>query len=418
VRLSKLLAPLETPRCPFDPCPKTNEPPHWVRPELIAEVKFTEWTADHRLRHPVYMGLRDDKKPIEVVKEQGGAASARPRTLDKLEKVVAQLEALEDARRDGTIDLPNGDRIEVGNLHKVFWPDLKITKGELLRYYARVSPLILPAVADRPLVLKRFPNGIRGKAFYQQQVTQDPPRGVRMEVLPDEADPIGEPNARRYVGGTLPTLLHLTQLAAISQDPWFSRVQSPEFADHVAIDLDPSEGVTFAQVLDVARWTHDELERLRVPSFPKTSGSRGLHVYIPLPRRTTYEAGLLFCQIVATLVASKHPRAATIERSVARRGRTVYVDYLQNILGKTLATAYSARASDYAGVSTPLTWTEIHDGVDPRAYTLRTTLDRFRRVGDLWEQLRKAKGADLRAALASVGAGPQASGRRMTARRG
>ena len=247
--------------------------------------------------------------------------------------------------------LPNGDRVKVTNLAKLFWPKLKITKGDLLRYYVEVSPYVLPAVTDRPLVMKRFPNGIDGKAFYQQRSREErPPAGVRIETLDDEADPISEPGARRLIGGSLTTLLYMTQIAAISQDPWFSRVQSPFDADQVAIDLDPTERATFANVVDVARWVRDELEALGIPGFPKTSGSSGLHVYIPLPPHTSYETGQLLCQIVATLVATKHPKAATVERTVARRPRgTVYVDYLQNILGKTLATAYSARASDTPG---------------------------------------------------------------------
>ena len=159
----------------------------------------------------------------------------------------------------------------------------------------------------------------------------------------------GDDVPSRFIGGNLKTLLHMTQLAAISQDPWFSRVNSLEAADHVALDLDPSEGVPFARVLDVARWIHDELEHLGTVGFPKTSGADGLHIYIPLPPGIPYEAGLLFCQIVATVVAQKHPQVATVERHVKARGPRVYVDYLQNILGKTLATAYSARASDYAG---------------------------------------------------------------------
>jgi bifunctional non-homologous end joining protein LigD len=153
-------------------------------------------------------------------------------------------------------------------------------------------------------------------------------------------------------------------------------------------------------VLDVARWVRDALQRLRVPGVPKTSGSRGLHIYVPLPPRTSYETGLLLCQIVATLVASEHPGQATVERTVARRPKgTVYVDYLQNILGKTLATAYSARASDFAGVSTPLAWKEVDEGIDARDLTLRTAPARFREVGDLWGRLRAGKPADLRALL-------------------
>lgn len=391
-RVAKLLKAREVAKSPFAEKIKTNEPAHWVRPDLVAQIRFTEWTADDKLRHPVYLGLRDDKPAADVVREE----------LAPLQKVVEQLRALEDARKDGEITLPNGDRIKVTNLAKLFWPRLKITKGDLLRYYVEVSPYLLPAVQDRPLVMKRFPNGIDGKAFYQQRSREEkPPPGVRIEVLEDEAEPISEPDARRLVGGSLTTLLYMTQIAAISQDPWFSRVSSPFDADHVAIDLDPTDHATFASVRDAARWVRDELAAAGIPGFPKTSGSSGLHIYIPLPPGTSYESGMLLCQIVATLVATRHPKVATVQRMVARRPRgTVYLDNLQNILGKTLATAYSARASDYAGVSTPLSWKEIDDRLDPRAFTIKTAPARFREVGDLWAGLRTTAPADLQAVLA------------------
>jgi bifunctional non-homologous end joining protein LigD len=323
--------------------------------------------------------------------------------------VIDQLRALEDARKDGELTLPNGDRLKVTNLAKLFWPasaatrlrrgEPAITKGDLLRYYVEASPLILPCVADRPLVMKRFPNGVGGKAFYQQRSREErPPAGVRIETLDAGLDPIGEPDAKRLIGGSLTTLLYMTQIAAISQDPWFSRVPSLADMDHCAIDLDPTEGATFARILDVARWVRDELAGLAVPGFPKTSGSSGLHIYIPLPPHTSYESGQLFCQIVATVVASRHPKVATVERTVARRPRgTVYIDYLQNIMGKTLATAYSVRASAYAGVSTPLTWKEVDAGIDPQAFTIRTAPQRFRELGDLWGGLRTTAPADLEA---------------------
>jgi len=200
----------------------------------------------------------------------------------------------------------------------------------------------------------------------------------------------------QIIGGSLKTLLYMTQLAAISQDPWFSRVAHPEFADYAAFDLDPADGVPFARVLDVARWIRDELDALGATGVAKTSGSDGLHIYVPLPAGTPYEAGMIYCQIVAALVEQKHAKVATTERSVKSRGKRVYIDCLQNILGKTLATAYSARASDYAGVSTPVTWQEIDEGFDRTDFTIDTTPARFEKVGDLWAKLRKSKGVDLK----------------------
>jgi len=260
----------------------------------------------------------------------------------------------------------------------------------------------LPVLEDRPLVMKRFPNGVAKSAFYQQRHPETPPPGVRRQRLPAEIDPPDEDGPRdRLIGGSLTTLLYMTQLAAISQDPWFSKASDPGHADQVAIDLDPGDGAGFDKVLDVARWVKDELDTLGVPALPKTSGSRGLHIFIPLPKKTTYESGQLLCHVVATLVSQKHPKVATIERTVRKRPHgTVYVDYLQNILGKTLACAYSVRASDYAGVSTPLTWKEVARGLDPHDFTIRTALARFRKVGDLWAELRTMRPVDLNSVLA------------------
>jgi bifunctional non-homologous end joining protein LigD len=393
-RVMKRLRPIETTRCPFRERPKTNERPHWVQPKLVAQIKFTEWTADGKLRHPVYLGLRDDKKPEDVRRERVSrldtrsgnrlaaskpAAPAEHAGNSTIVALLDQLTVIENGRHDGIVLLPDGDRLSVTNLHKVFWPGQKLTKGDLLRYYVQAAPFILPAVNDRPLVMKRLPNGIAGQPFYQHRAPDQVPPGVRVEHVPgDKTVPA------RFIGGNLKTLLHMTQLAAISQDPWFSRVGSPGTADYAALDLDPPPGVPFGRVLDVARWIRDELASIGAAGVPKTSGADGLHVYIPLPPDTPYQAGLIFCQIIAT-----------VERMVRARGARVYIDYLQNIPGKTLATAYSARASDYAGVSTPLTWDEVDSGVRREAFTIHTMPARMQSVGDLWGALRTSKGVDL-----------------------
>ncbi len=420
-RLMALLKPLETKESPFAPRPKTNEPPHWVAPKLVAQIKFTEWTADGKLRHPVYVGLRDDKRPAEVRREEqqrvtadsvrvGARREPAERSgIEEAASIVDQLRALEDARKDGTIELPGGERIAVTNLHKVFWPARKLTKGDLFRYYARIAPYVLPAVADRPLVMKRYPNGIDAAPFYQHRIA-DAPAGVRIET-------VGVAESRpQVIGGSLITLLYTTQLAAISQDPWFSRVSSPQAADYAAIDLDPPEGAPFAAVLDVARWVRDELAAIGAEGVPKTSGASGLHIYVPLPAGTPYDTGLLFCQIVATMVANKHPKAATVERTVSKRDGRVYVDFMQNVPGKTLATAYSARASAYAGVSAPLTWREVDGGVHREDFTIETMPGRIESVGDLWKALRASKGVDLSRAARYADAAnrPRAARRRRT----
>jgi bifunctional non-homologous end joining protein LigD len=426
-RVFRLLTPLAIDSSPFKTRPRTNERPHWTRPSLVAQLKFTEWTDDGILRHPIYLGLRDDVKPDTVRRENkpmvrpgargaSGAkgasglsrrsssrtdgAKADGRTFSSakaakkadtdLQNILDQLDEIERGPNAGRLQLPDGSTLEVSNLRKVFWPKLKITKGELMRYYVRVAPFVLPVVQDRPLIMKRFPNGIDGQTFYQQRAPESVPAGVRTATIPGDREV-----PSRVIGGNLSTLLYLTQLAAISQDPWFSRVQSPAVADHCAIDLDPMPGVKFGWVLDVARWVRDELVKLKVTGFPKTSGASGLHVFIPLRADTPYEAGQILCQIVATVVAEKHPKTATITRSVRARGQKVYVDYLQNIEGKSLACAYSARASEYGGASAPLTWKEIDEGVDPRDFTIRTLAERVAKVGDLWAPLMSAKGVDL-----------------------
>lgn len=402
-RLAGLFAKRKLTHSPFANRVVSNETPHWVKPDLICEVKFIEWTDDGHLRQPVYLGLRDDKNTDDVVREGRGVREVREGSVRKVRTVrgvreavdqdlLDKLSELERTKRDGEIVLQSGDKLRVTNLAKVLWPKIGATKGELLRYYVQVAPMILPAVDDRPLVMKRSPNGVEKPYFYQQRHPEPAPAGVRRETLDEDIDPIeedGNGGQPRLIGGSLTTLLYMSQLAAISQDPWFSRVAHPLHMDYAAIDLDPGDDARFTDVVDVARWVHDELERLHIPSVPKTSGSSGLHIYIPLPKATSYETGQLLCHLVATLVTSKHPKQSTIERMVRKRARaSIYVDYLQNIIGKTLATAYSARASDYAGVSTPLAWKEVTHQLDPRDFTIRTAPDRFAEVGDLWKPLR------------------------------
>jgi bifunctional non-homologous end joining protein LigD len=307
--------------------------------------------------------------------------------------LLSRLDAIQHGAGSGVLHLPGGDRLEVTNLAKPFWPSLKLTKGDLLRHYARVAKVILPVLADRPLVMKRYPNGVGGSPFYQHRAPDKVPAGVRVETVD-----AGSEQRPHFIGGDLTTLLYTAQIASISQDPWFSRVGREDFVDHIAIDLDPPDGLAYARVLDVARWVRDALDGLKMKGFAKTSGSGGLHVYVPMPKDTPFESGLIVAEMIATTVARAHPAQATVERSIAARGRRIYVDYLQNIRGKTLASAYSARANEFAGVSTPLTWQEVDEGkVTPQDFTILTIAGRLKAVGDLWAGLRKSKGANLRA---------------------
>ena len=306
-------------------------------------------------------------------------------TKNGIQSLLTQLDEIEAGPGGGVITF-GGGRLEVSNLRKLFWPKLKLTKGDLFRHYVRVAPFILPVLEDRALVMKRYPNGIAGAPFYQHRAPDKVPAGIRMERVN-----AGTEIRPHLIGGGLATLLYTAQLGAISQDPWFSRVQTPGMIDHVAIDLDPPDGLPYRRVLDVARWVRDALLTVKATGYAKTSGAGGLHVYVPMPPQTTYETGLLFAQIIATMVAEQHPKEATIERSVKARGRRIYVDYMQNALGKTLASAYSARASEFAGVSTPLTWDEVDEGVSPRDFTVVNFDQRITSAGDPWAALRKSK---------------------------
>ncbi len=300
--------------------------------------------------------------------------------------VVDQLNEIQAGSGSGPVKLSAVVTVGVTNLGKVFFPKKKLTKGDLMRYYSTIAQFVLPVMADRPLVLKRFPNGVKGPSFFQQNAGE-PPEYVRTETIHTEG---GSTNLR-IVGGDLETLLYTVQLGSISVDPWHSRIQSLDHADYSIIDLDPGPRASFSEVREVAQWTHETMESLGLHGALKTSGSTGLHIYMPLPPNTPNEAATLVAQIVATRVAQEHPKVATIERSVkARGGATVYVDYLQNIIGKTVAGAYSARANPDALVSTPLEWDELADNLDPHEFTIETAPDRFATKGDIWAaQLKK-----------------------------
>jgi len=318
-------------------------------------------------------------------------------TKNGVQSLLTQLDDIEAGPGGGLITFGGGS-LEVSNLRKPFWPKLKLTKGDLFRHYVRVAPFILPVLADRPLVMKRYPNGITGPPFYQHRAPDKVPAGVRVERVDT-----GNEVRPHLIGGDVATLLYTAQLGAISQDPWFSRVQTASAIDHVAIDLDPPDGLPYERVLDVARWVRDALAAVKATGFAKTSGAGGLHVYVPVVPATTYESGLLFAQIIATMVAEQHAKHATVERSVKARGRRIYVDYMQNALGKTLASAYSARASEFAGVSTPVTWDEVDAGVSPRDFTVANFGERIKAAGDPWAALRKSKGVQLDAIRTSHG---------------
>jgi bifunctional non-homologous end joining protein LigD len=435
----ELLKPLERKTSPFEETPRPREPVHWVMPKVVVEVKFNEWTVDGKLRQPIYVGTRDDKDPRSVRREATSvqkngkrktvaafAKKAAPASKSPAKKspaksksaktgtpakrasasrstsvpegsVEQQLAAIEHDGGDGNVQLKRGVSLHVSSLGKVYFPDDGYTKGDLMRYYARVAPQILPVMADRPLVLKRTPEGIKGEVFFQQKPPEHVPPVIRVGTVVND-DGV---SAQRIVGGDLATLLYTVQIGCVSVDPWESRIDSLDAMDYTILDLDPGPRATFDRVVAVARWAKEELDALGLRAALKTSGSRGLHIVIPLPLRTPYEAGLLLAQLVATRIADAHPRDATVERSVkARPPAAVYVDYLQNVKGKSVAAAYCVRAKPGAMVSTPLQWKELNASLDPRELTIETVPARIVKLGDIWSSALKTRntGAAIRAA--------------------
>jgi bifunctional non-homologous end joining protein LigD len=306
----------------------------------------------------------------------------RPRVAGaRIRQLIDAIAELEAARGEGALDMGDGRQLDVSNLDKPFFPKPGYTKGDLMAYYASVSPLLLPAITDRPLVMKRFPNGVGGESFYQQRAPEDPPDAVRVEPVADE----GLKTQKRLIGGDLATLLYAVQLGAISIDPWHSRVQSVGSADYAIVDLDPGPRASFRRVIDVALWVGEELERLGLHGVPKTSGASGIHIVLPLVAGTPNETARLMAELVAMRVAERHPKETTVTRWVqSRPTASVYVDFLQNIRGKTVASVYSARATPDATVSAPLRWSELTPQLDPRAFTIESMASRLREVGDLW----------------------------------
>ena len=394
---------IERKTSPFSTTPPTNERPHWVEPKYVAEIKFNEWTAGGNLRQPIFLGLRDDKDPRSVGREppkverksertgarngeqrseRKGATAIKTATNGKGHKaVLAQLQAHPTAA-NLELKITPSSSLDVTNLGKIYFPVAKISKGRLLEYYTEIAPYLLPALADRPLILKRWPNGIEASAFYQQRAPEKIPAGadIRVETLEVDTEV-----PSRLIGGNLTTLLYTIQLGAISTDPWHSRVQDVDQADYSIVDLDPGPDATFKRVVQVARWVGEELEELGLHGVPKTSGASGIHVVLPLPAGAGYDVSVTLAELVARRVNEKHPKETTVVRMVKQRPPgAVYVDYLQNIRGKTVASVYACRAEPHASVSTPLKWTELKDDLSPRDFTIENVPQRVKREGDLW----------------------------------
>jgi bifunctional non-homologous end joining protein LigD len=389
------LHPLERKTSPFavEP-PREGGAVHWTKPEVVVEVKFNEWTSDGRLRQPIFLGVRDDKEARAVIREAAAIEEKPIRSNAKKRKgatsdpqVLDALSEIEKSGGKGVVDVPNAGALHVTNLGKLYFPEVKRTKGDLMRYYDQVAPALLPFIADRPLVLKRYPDGVSASPFFQQNASDDTPEPVRVETVPSESTP-----GRRLIGGDLYTLLYCTQLGCIDVNPWHSRIGSLECPDYTILDLDPGPKATFATIVQVAKVIKELLDAANLVAGIKTSGSRGLHIVIPLPSRTNEEASKLVAQILAEQTVTELPKVATTVRSVsARPAGAVYVDYLQNIVGKSVASVFSVRPREDATVSAPIAWEELTSRLNPKRFTMDVVVDELEERAAMWRDAMAAK---------------------------
>jgi len=357
-----------------DALPRTKSPPvkgaprmrdaTWVEPKLVAQVRFTEWTSDDRLRHPAFLGLRDDKRPEECVRERPSTdASPVEKPAPSSNKTHASIE----------VKLTNPDR--------VYWPRDGLTKQDLVDYYEALSGPLLRALADRPVTLQRYPSGIDGQSFYNQDIERDAEPWMRAVDTPQSH--ARKATVRHLLVDRRETLRWLGQRGALVIHMWSSRVPHLESPDWVIFDLDPAEGRGIEQCLEPALALRRLFDELALPSFVKTTGKRGLHVLVPLARGHSHDDAIGFAVAVGTAVARLLPDV-TVERAKAKRRGRLYLDCFQNGYGKTIVAPYSPRPVDGAPVSAPLAWSEVTPALDPASFNLRTMPERLAKVGDLF----------------------------------
>ncbi len=353
----------EVPESPFaDPVPKAPATPHWVRPELKVEVSYAERTPDGRLRAPVFGGLVDDDELAAGLPPGpfGGATGDR---------------AVQEGDR----------RVVLTNLDKLYWPREGIAKGHLLDHYLRMAPVLVPHLEGRPMILKRYPNGIEEPFFFQHNVV-DAPEWLRRVPL-SRSGRSDEKTSNYAVIDDPMALLWLVNLGCIDLNPWQSRADSPDSPTHVLFDLDPSEGVHFDRVVEAALLVREALEAAGLRGYPRTSGASGMHIMVPIAPGPSFEAVRLFARIVSEALVRAHPGLVTTLTSVRDRGPRVYLDHNQNGRGRSIASVYSVRPRPGAPVATPLLWDEVGPGLDPRDFTMGAVATRVEREGDLAEGL-------------------------------
>ena len=392
---------------PFTDVPDINkpsrfrpDPPHatavWMKPQLVCEVSYTEMTTDGIMRHPSFEAMRIDKKAKDVTGEKAIETNKIiPQNKIKSKRILKPVgkqdrKTFLNPADDTQVREINGHEIKFNNLNKIYWPEEKITKRDMLNYYYQVAPYILPYLKDRPQSMNRHPNGINGESFYFKDVTGTAPDWIETFKYKSEADN----RVRNYlVAKDEASLLYMATLGCIEMNPWHSKVATEDYPDWCIIDLDPSKN-SFQQVIDAANVTKDILADMGVTSFPKTSGSTGIHIYIPLGAKYTYDQSKEFARIIATLVQQEIPKYTSIERIVKARKGKMYIDFLQNRPQATVAAPYSLRPKPGATVSMPLHWEEVKKGLKMSDFTIYNTLDRIKNEGDIFKPV-LGKGINL-----------------------
>jgi len=389
-RLRKLMDPFITKKAPFADPPRlpAANPVHWLKPKLVCRIKYSEWTSDGKLRAPVYLGLRDDVKPTDCVREEKAATQSMPDTKtvkDPPKNSPVEKEPRtekpprtkkpepENNPQPQTEPTPTDLLALVTHPEKIYFPEDGITKGDVARYYYDVADVILPHLKDRPLSLKRYPGGINTKPFFQKHVRAG---------IPESMVAKGEDGEEYIVCNTREDLVVLANLGCIDQNPWMSRIGSLDSPDYILVDLDPFE-CAFTKVIEAAIEVRKILEKCGLRAFPKTTGGDGLHIFIPLNGNYTYDDARMFAEVLSLTAAQQKPALFTTGRAIASRQKDrVYFDYLQIGHGKTIASAYSLRAYPHAPVSMPLDWKELTPKLTPTTFTIKNARERIAKRGD------------------------------------
>jgi bifunctional non-homologous end joining protein LigD len=391
----ELLQPLVTDQSPFKEKVKTNMPVTWVTPELVGEVKFTEWTREGRMRHPIFLRLRADKPVKEVNMTTVQKAPAKKAAKKGVAKAPAK-----KAGKSNMQELVFGKtRVKLTNLTKVFWPEEGYTKGDVIEYYQQVADYILPYLKDRPQSLLRNPNGITGPGFFHKDAGDDAPAWVKSVPVYSESN---NKDIDYIICNDKATLAYLNNLGCIELNPWNSTVKALDKPGYMIVDIDPGDKNTFNQVIEVANVVKEVLDKAGAESYCKTSGASGLHVFVPMGKKYTYEQVKNFCHLVCSLVQEQLPGFTTLERNLKKRGnKHIYIDYLQNRRGQTISSVYSVRPKPGATVSTPLHWKEVKAGLTPAQFTIKTIYQRLKKQGDLFAGV-LGKGIDLHKCLVNL----------------